>query len=315
MAPTTLEEMCLPDRIVSSVKGGIYENLFFYGSAGIGKSQLAKVLTKDLNCLYINASIDGNIGELRSKMREFAMNRSVDFSNDEINSSAKVIFLDEIDGSSDQFFKGLRGFMDEFENVRYICTANYINKIPEPVQSRFSSFNFNLADSEVKEVQKKYAQRIAHIIKVTGMKVESKDEFKSSIGYLLKNEFPDFRNILQSLQGVYISGKTLCVQNLKNSILLSYSDLFDIIFSGDDSPESIHQLVMKKYQNDISGALNALSTSLIDYVMKNKVDHYDLIPHFIVKVCDYQSKLPVVIDQTVCLKACLYELQKLVNSK
>ena len=134
--PKSLDDLITPKRVGDKLSKGVYQHLLLHGSPGTGKTSAAKALVKHFNhpYLYINASTDTSVDIVRNRITDFCANRSI---MDEPG-KMKVIILDEIDGVSDQFFKALRATMDQFNvNARFIATCNYINKVPDPIQSRF----------------------------------------------------------------------------------------------------------------------------------------------------------------------------------
>lgn len=313
-APTNMDDMALSDRISGSLNvNGIYEDMIFYGTPGTGKSQTAKILVDRANCLYINASRDGNIDMLRSNITEFAMHRSLKFDDDA--ERQKVVFLDEIDGASPQFFKALRGFMDDYgTRVRFLCTTNYINKIPDPIKSRFRLVSFDPANEEErKEVQKKYVAIISRIIKQTGIKVSTdKAETKKAILAILKNNFPDFRGILKTMQYIYMNDLEFTADAMMHSYM-GVGGLLDLAFSDNLDPVQLYKYNMANHQTDIGAAFDSLGKSIIPYVTRKKPQYYSLIPRLVVIVCDYQAKLPVVIDSVLCLNACAYNINEVIK--
>lgn len=92
--PRTVDECILPQRIKNTlnefVESGEIKNYIASGSAGCGKTSSAKALLNQMNIqyLFINASNDGNIDTIRTKVTRFASTKS-------ILSSYKVVVLDE----------------------------------------------------------------------------------------------------------------------------------------------------------------------------------------------------------------------------
>ena len=127
------------------------------------KHQQQKILVKDNPYLYINCSTESSIDVLRTKIVEFCSSLSVLDGEKKL----KLVILDEIDGvSSDQFFKGLRGEIERFaKTARFIATCNYINKVPDNIQSRFECISFDFNQDESAEIEKQYILRVYQILK------------------------------------------------------------------------------------------------------------------------------------------------------
>lgn len=304
--PQTLNELIVPGRIMEKLKNGIYQHLLLYGSPGTGKTSSAKVLVKEfgLPYCYINASVDTSVDVVRNKITDFCANRSI---MDEAG-KMKVVILDEIDGVSDQFFKALRATMDQFStNSRFIATCNYINKVPDPIQSRFEMINFDFSKEEENELIKNYIIRINQICKNENIEID-----KYAILELIKRKFPDLRSILTIVQGYYSQGITkISIEDIKkfNSI---YKDIFELIFNSVD-PVKNYQLLVSNYSNKVDDVLSALGSEFIDFI-KNEQPTYDrAIPQIIITVAKYQSMKSQVIDPIITMLACCYELQSIIK--
>lgn len=115
-------------------------HLLLHGPAGTGKTTLAKIIIHDLNAdaLIINASSERGIDVIRDKVKQFASTQSSNISN------IKIVFLDEADFLTTESMTALRNTMETFaSNCRFILTANYLNKIIDPIQSRCIAIEFN----------------------------------------------------------------------------------------------------------------------------------------------------------------------------
>ena len=151
--PKNLEQMILPDRIRKSVgTGELHQNYLFYGSPGLGKTSLAKVLANNYPYLYINVSDESSVDVIREKITNWCSTISLLDGAERF----KVVVLDEMDGASDQFYKALRATIEKFaDTARFIGTCNYINKVPDPVQSRFTCISFDFLSKEEEKTNEK----------------------------------------------------------------------------------------------------------------------------------------------------------------
>jgi len=304
-APKNLDEMVLPSRIREELTGGVYDNLLFHGLPGIGKSQTAKVLCANMNSMYVNASAEGKIDIIRGRLTDFAANQQLDGIGDE----GKVLFFDELEGASSQYFSALRGFMDQYKTVRYIGTTNYISKIPDPIKSRFRCINFDfINDAEKKEVRKSYAKRVVDICKQIDM-----DFDVGGLKRLLNLYFPDFRTILQTMQKLYVNKLPLTEASLSQTIY-SYKDIYEMVCNTNLKPEDVHTKVLGEYYNDTIGILSAMGNDFIQYILQEKTDFIPGIPLIIIEVANYQALLPMVIDQQLLVKACLYKVNSIIKN-
>ena len=141
----------------------------------------------------------------------------------------KVVILDEVDGVSDQFFKALRATMDQFAtNARFVATCNYINKLPDPILSRFEVINFDFDKEEESELTKKYIRRVYDICKEEEMTIE-----KPALVEFVKRNFPDLRTIQINYKDL-TTPIMLTLEDVKkfNSV---YKDVFELIFNETDA--------------------------------------------------------------------------------
>jgi DNA polymerase III delta prime subunit len=189
----------LDDLILSEDNKGFFSkitedtpHLLLYGPAGTGKTTLAKIIVNDiLKCqyLYINASDENGVDTIRNKVTTFSQTRSID-------GKKKVIILDEFCGTTPEAQRVLRNVMEEYASTtRFILTANYINRIIEPIQSRCLLFNIIPNLEQV-------ALRCFKILKQENIKIESEEIL---IQYV-KNNFPDIRRIVNDLQKFSVTG-------------------------------------------------------------------------------------------------------------
>lgn len=142
--PKTLSDMVgnIPDLVIDDSM----PHLLLHGSAGCGKTTLARIIISMLNCdhIVLNASSERGIDVIRDKVRDFASTKSR-------NETIKIVFLDEADHLTPDAQTALRNTMETYSrNTRFILTANYINRIIEPLQSRCIVIKFgNILKSDI----------------------------------------------------------------------------------------------------------------------------------------------------------------------
>ncbi len=308
-SPKKLKDFVLPGRISEQFKDGISTHILLYGSHGIGKSSLAKILMKEHPHLYINASEEGRIDVLRGEINNFCSDVQLNEAGNK--SDIKIVMLDEIDGVSQSFFDALKGFMDQFgEKVRFVATSNHINKVPTPIQSRFDCINFNVESSEEEtELRKKYRNRLGSIItKVLKLKINV-----DAIEFMIDQNFPDFRGALQTIQRLHRSEtKNITIEDVKKRSY-EFKELYDMLLDGTVTPENLHSTLMGDYVTKVSEVLNALDEPFIQYIKLNKRDCYFMIPRIIIEVCKYQNMLHTVIDPSLAMKACCFSIAAYIH--
>lgn len=202
--PGTIDECILPESIKQTFKDFIKSksipNLLLYGGPGVGKTTIAKALLNELNCDYIiiNGSMNGNIDTLRNEIKDFASTVSL------FKEGRKFVILDESDylnPSSTQ--PSLRNFMEEYsKNCGFILTANYKNRIIEPLHSRLVNIDFTFDAKEAQKIKVGFFKRLKHILK------EENVEFEEEVlVQLIQKFYPDMRRTLNELQRYAASGK------------------------------------------------------------------------------------------------------------
>jgi DNA polymerase III delta prime subunit len=304
--PKNLEDLILPERVMSKFKDGLTQNMLLAGSPGTGKTSTAKAIVNQfaLPYLYINASTDTSVEVIRTRITDFCSTMSI--LDDQ--GKFKVVILDEVDGVSDQFFKALRATMEQFaSNSRFIATCNYVNKIPDPILSRFEVINFDFDKSEETELVKKYIKRVYDICGKEGMTIE-----KPALVEFVKRNFPDLRSTLNKLQGYKTQGtQNITIDDVKkfNSV---YKDMFDLIFNQMD-PVVNYKYIVGEYSNRVDDVLQTLGQEFIEYIQTEKPQNARHIPQIAICVAEHQAQRTLVIDPVITLLSCVYKIQTIVN--
>jgi DNA polymerase III delta prime subunit len=306
LRPKEIKHMILPHRIrVLFEDKGLNHNVLLVGSPGCGKTTLAKILSRDLPHIFINVSDESSVDTIRTKINDFCSTMSIM----DGKSSKKVVVLDEFDGASDQFYKALRGTIEKFAgNTRFIATCNWLNKVPEAIQSRFEVINFDpINQSEEDKIRKEWRDRIKLILAKLNIQIDdaSLDEFE-------KEYFPDLRSSLNRIQTWVIEGvKSIDISRVRDSSW-SYDDLYRMIFESKD-PVANYQVIVGQYSSKIDDVMTALGEEFINWIIKNKSSHIKIIPGVIVEVAQHQAQRQVVIDPVVSLLSLIFKIQKLVE--
>lgn len=304
--PKNLSDLILPDRVMNKFKDGLTQNMLFAGSPGTGKTSTAKAIVQqfDLPYLYINASTDTSVDVIRTRITDFCSTMSIM----DDRSKFKVVILDEVDGVSDQFFKALRATMEQFaSNSRFIATCNYINKLPDPILSRFEVINFDFDKEEEAELTKKYIRRVYDICGKEEMTIE-----KPALVEFVRRNFPDLRSTLNKLQGYKSQGtNNITVTDVKkfNSV---YKDVFELVFKETD-PVKNYQYLVSEYSNRVDDVLQTLGEEFFEYIQSEQPTATKFIPQIAVTVAEHQAQRSLVIDQVITMLSCVYKLQEIVR--
>ena len=293
--PQNIEDVVLPERLKKPFEliadSGNLPNMLFTGSAGTGKTTVAKALCKQLGLDYIiiNASEEGNIDTLRTKIKQFASSVS-------LQGGYKVVILDEADYLNAQSTQpALRGFIEEFaNNCRFILTCNFKNRIIEPLHSRCSVYEFNTSK---KDLQGLCAQFLKHIGKILDNEGVGYDQMV--LVDLIMKYVPDWRRVLNELQRYSISGR-IDAGILVNLSDKSFDDLFTHLKSKDF--KKMRQWVVNNIDTDASSIFRGIYDRMIDKVKPQSV------PQLVLILADYQYKNAFVADMELNVVACMTEI-------
>ena len=293
--PKTIDDCILPDSLKSLflafIKKGEISNMLFSGTAGIGKTTVAKALCEQMNCdwIMINGSEEGGIDVLRNKIKNFASTVS-------LSGGKKVVILDEADYLNPQSTQpALRGFVEEFhKNCRFILTCNFKNRLIEPLHSRFSTIDFKIANKDRPVLASKLFAKVGIILKEQAIPFD-----EAVVAELINKHFPDYRRILNELQRYSVSGK------IDTGILANISD--------DNLNKLISLLKEKDFTNMRKWVVNNLDNDpvvvfrrIYDTMYENLES--ETIPHAVLILADYSYKSAFVADQEINLVACLTEI-------
>ena len=168
--PHTIEDTILPDNLKQVfqkiVDSGEIPNMLFSGTAGLGKTTVARALCDqlDLDYIVVNGSEEGNIETLRGKIKQFASSVS-------LHGGYKVVILDEADYLNPQSTQpALRGFIEQFsDNCRFILTCNLKNRIIEPLHSRCGVYEFNTPRKDMGQLCAQFMRRLEWILGEEGV--------------------------------------------------------------------------------------------------------------------------------------------------
>ena len=291
--------MILPPRIRSLFENkGLNHNVLLSGSPGCGKTTLAKILAKDLPHIFINVSDESSVDTIRNKINDFCSNISVL----DGKSSKKVVILDEFDGASDQFYKALRGTIEKFAgNTRFVATCNWINKVPEAIQSRFEVINFDPSNPEEEEMIKdEWRSRVNLILGKLGITID-----QESLVAFEREYFPDFRSALNRIQSWTIEGITKIDLSKVKEANWSYEDLYKMIVESKD-PVKNYQTIVGQYSTKVDDVMTSLGEEFINWIVKNHPDKTKIIPAVVVLVASHQAQRIAVIDPVVSLLSLCY---------
>ncbi len=300
--PKTVADTVLPKTLKQSfikiLETKEIPNLLFTGTAGIGKTTVAKALCNELGLDYllINGSEEGNIDTLRTKIKHFASTVS-------LQGGYKVVILDEADYLNPQSTQpALRGFIEEFSNnCRFIMTCNFKNRIIEPLHSRCSVVEFNMAKKDMPELCASFLQRCVQILTEENIKFE-----EPVLAELIMKHMPDWRRVLNELQRYSVSN------HIDSGILVSLSEvsISDLMSHlKDKNFKLMRQWVADNIDQEPASLFRKLYDNMNEYVQPQS------IPQLVLILADYQYKNSFVADHELNMVACLTEIMAGVEFK
>ena len=300
--PRTIADTIMPERMRKQLQPMVdtksLSNLLFVGSAGIGKTTLARALCEELDIDYIliNCSENGNIDTIRTTVRNFASTMS-------LMSDFKCVIFDESDGLSNSSQQALRGFIEEFSNnCRFIFTANFGNKIIEPLKSRTVQVDLSFTKEEKKTMIIAFDKRVKEILKLEGV-----EEYDSKVlAQLIVKHFPDFRRILNILQNITQTGKLDA--SAMSSVSVNVVDEVYKLLKKQDFVGMRHW-VAENPDNDLPTLVRMMWQKADEYVQP------DSIPQLLLYFNQYQSSNATVVDKEINLMAMLTEIMADVRFK
>lgn len=291
--PRTLEECILPDAqkqvFQKFIEAGEIPNMLLCGTAGTGKTTVARALCNELGCDYIviNGSEESGIDVLRTKIKGFASTVSFE-------GKPKVVILDEADYLNPNSTQpALRAFIEEFsKNCRFIFTCNFKNRIIAPLHSRTTVVEFKLVNGQKKKMAGLFHKRMMDILKKE--KVDYNDKV---LAELLMKHFPDYRRVLNELQR-YGAGGVIDEGVLSNLAELSTKALVDALRDKD----------FKKMRQWVANSVDSDPQSVYRKVYDTLIPKVKQVPQLVLIIADYQYKAAFVADQEINLTACLTEI-------
>ena len=305
LRPKKLEHMILPQRIKDVFKNGLQQNVLLTGSPGSGKTSLAKILSENSPRLFINVSDESSVETVREKITGFCSTISI--MNEE--NATKVVVLDEFDGASDQFYKALRGTIEKFaKNTRFVATCNWINKVPDPIKSRFEIFLFDPVNKEEEaELKKQWEDRVILILDKMSISIEEK-----ALHSFVKKYYPDMRSALNCIQRWQIQEITEVSEQKVSESSWDYEEIYDLLFQKLD-PVKSYQIIVGQYSNSVGEVMESLGREFIEWIREKKSEKTSIIPAVLILVAQHQSQRNQVIDPVVSLLSLFYSIQKLTQ--
>jgi replication factor C small subunit len=292
--PQTIEDCILPDALKTTfkefVKQGNIPNLLLSGTAGVGKTTVARALCNEMGCDYIiiNGSDESGIDVLRNKIKNYASSMS-------LSGGRKVVILDEADYLNPNSTQpALRGAIEEFaSNCSFIFTCNFKNRIIDPIHSRCTVIDFKANGSKAK-------MAAAFFQRVCGILTDEKVAFdKEVVAAVVSKHFPDNRRILNELQR-YAAGGVIDKGILASVTDVRLNELIAALKSKNFA--DARKWTTNNLDNDPSRIFRGIYEGLYEQLEANSV------PQLVLILAKYQYQAAFVADHEINLIACLTEI-------
>jgi DNA polymerase III delta prime subunit len=300
--PQKIDDCVLPESLKDTFKQYIAQgelpHFLLSGTAGVGKTTVAKALCNEIGAEYImiNGSEESGIDTLRTKIKGFASTVS-------LTDSPKIVIIDEADylqANSTQ--PALRSFIEEFSaNCRFIFTCNFKNRILEAIHSRCACIDFKIDNKDKQVLLGLFFKRATQILKQ-----ENVDFDQKVVAELITKHFPDYRRVLNELQRYSVSGK-IDSGILVNMSQESFKDLIKMMKEKDFT--NVRKWVGKNSDSDTVAVFRELYDTSVTYMAPES------IPQLVLILADYQYKAAFVADHELNIMAALTEVMANVKFK
>ena len=293
--PKTIDETILPPDLKATFQQFVDQqnipNLILAGSAGVGKTTVARAMLEQLGCDYIviNGSMNGNIDTLRNEILNFASSVS-------LAGGRKYVILDEADYLNPNSTQpALRNFMEEFSrNCGFILTCNFKNRIIEPLHSRCSVIDFKISKGASAKLAGQFFKRVQTILKAENIEYD-----QAVVAEVINKHFPDWRRVLNELQRYSATG-SIDAGILANMQEASIKELIDLM--REKNYTAMRKWVNANLDTDVNYLYRQFYDSAYDYFMKPS------IPQLVLLIAKYQYQNAFSADPEINLMAFLAEV-------
>ena len=289
--PSTLDGYIGNAHIIDKAKIWIeaedVPHLLFYGTAGTGKTTLAKIIANaiDADIMYINASDENSVDAVRDKIKRYAS--TVGFRK------WKIIILDEADYLTPNAQAALRNLMETYsKTTRFILTCNYVEKIIDPIQSRCQTFSIEPPS------KKEVAQRLVTVLQEKQVQFDIND-----IVAIINASYPDIRRAINAAQSSVVNG--VLKLDKTSTIQANYmTEILEVLKNTKDKKSAftnIRQIIADSKVKDFTALFTFLFDSLDEYAQGH-------IGPAILIIADAQYKDVTVVDKEINVMAMFVNL-------
>ena len=290
--PQTIDDIILPEAYKDIFRGYITNNeipnlLLTSNNPGLGKTSIAKILVKETNAdmLFLNGNLDTGVDIMRSRVIDFCSSASLD-------DSPRIVFIDEFENLSQNSAASTKSTIETFPNITFIFTANYLNKIPEPIRNRMIHFDFDeIYFKNKSEIGKLILKRLMYILENEGVSYD-----KNDLPKIIKAYYPSTRGMIQVLQRFSNNQKLELNDTLKEG-----ANIFNLL------TDTLKEKDFKEMRKLINNVIDC--GGFYEYFFKNlDILEDNSKPEAILILARYQDMDNSARDKTITLGACCVEL-------
>lgn len=280
----------------------------YYLSNGIinHNTTLSKIVASGHPTLEINASLERGIETIRDKVISFASSSSLLDGKDAI----KVVMLEECDNLTADAWASLRSTIERFhKTTRFIGNCNYIEKIPEPIKSRFNCIPLLPINSKEEDwLTREYVVRIKQLL--DALKIGYAEE---EITEFIAKDFPDMRTLIKKVQQMFTRG----VKNLAdfvNARNFASNEMFEIL-TGKPDPVKTYDYVMREWASKPEDGVLMIGKEFPEYMIANCKGKENKLGPVVITIAEHNEQLSRVTDKVITLLSLIYKLQRILQER
>jgi DNA polymerase III delta prime subunit len=292
--PATVADCVLPQRLKKEFDITELSNMLLIGDAGTGKTTVAKALCSqlELDMMFMNASNERGLDDVRNKIQQFASTTS-------LFGSYKVILLDEADNLTPDAQKALRALIEQFQNnCRFIMTCNYPYKLIDPLRSRLTEVTFSYPGQDAGLINEFTKRALEIILKE---RVQIKETDVECIQQVVRQYYPNWRRVLYALQRICARG-TFDQEVYQSVVGSSTATLIDLLKAKNFT--KLREWVAESLKSGLSD-VNVIGNLYREMESSLKPQSR---PGAILVLAEYQAKAAVVSNPEINLVAMCVEL-------
>lgn len=326
LKPFNFSHLILVERIKKALNygGDMKRPPLLYGAAGHGKTSTAIVLAKQKSGIYLNTydisdepcimKFNASDGvEVLTKAAMFLKTTSL------FSDKPKTVFFEEFDSASHQFYLTFKTFFDDYSELGFIiATCNDFDKVVKAsegaVKSRFNYINYDcINDDEVDELRQLQLKQCQKILSQKSINIKASDD---AVLQLIDSNSLDWRPILYKIEEWVENGITELTDAIIEESVYAYVDIFKMLINKKLDHLDIYKNINVKYADKVDNILKTLSTKFIDWLILNGDSSQQMkVGRILIIVSQYQYRQRHVVDQLTNLRACLYHIQTVMQSK